>query len=871
MVSEDPEESFLDFSMKYLDAVFGTSDTPEPILPRIEVNDLSPSKPIQASSVTTNDTSDDLQAEQKEVQEISNNDSKINSSVSVTPIQAKCSTDIRETNPNITGDSSDSSPGKLFPGLVEATLKRKSVIGLEDYDTSDTLNSESITGALHIETDNPSHLFWVPAHLHPEIAPNEFRKWLNNHAKDRFNTGTGSLRRRKSALSRQYIPMENDDDEQSEKKVEPEKKRNGFDWMSFATSEEKASKPTKIKTIRRSLSLNMSPFVGSDTDPKDPNIFDRHSSATVDSPVLIPRMAPALKRAARTKIRRNSVAGEQNPRRFSAHRRTKSTHVLSDKDKQNGNFLPIIPKNPPESLRSDVLTLPRNEGFEETGNEETTSTSDIVAEPEEIENDIVLDFIELNDSSGPIRITLKDDGAAPASAAMSSPPSPRRTSSLPQSAINMSDSLQGHAPSQDEAKLCSDTSGITKNSPKTLASIQSKRTSTWTSWFFGASSDDKESKFKKPKADKVQKADGDLNESGTREKSSKITISSIFSWSSQSRGKSTEEHGTSNVLLSSPSTSILSNKKPKYTNYNRFPIHVERAIYRLSHIKLANPRRPLHEQVLISNMMFWYLSLINKQQIEYGSEVNPNAEKVVAKVKSKVGKHNGDRKRRKGEKKGSSDARRRGAGSSAEIAYKTPQYDIQQISQQYLTPPMSPSQANSPYTLGLGYSKEFDDYSDSNPDYSCAYVEDAYGHRKYYHYGDGYISDGTDGGYLDDQDRTSVGVESSHVEGLVYYDSDVENVGGESSNRASNYNSHRPASPNRRSPSPDGRSLNARPSPNNQRSTSPVRPLSPNSGIRNKQSPFPSNNENMNIANPIIEDEDDNVPLGLYKTTHMIK
>ncbi|CAG8811683.1 926_t:CDS:1, partial [Dentiscutata erythropus] len=420
-------------------------------------------------------------------------------------------------------------------------------------------------------------------------------------------------------------------------------------------------------------------------------------------------------------------------------------------------------------------------GSELIGNDKTLSTvtSNIVSEPEEIENDIVLDFIELNDSSGPIRITLKDDGSTP-----------RRTSSLPQ---NSPDSIQGHMSSPYETL---NTDEISKLSPKTLpissdqtvptlsspvASAQSKRTSTWTSWLFGSNSDEKEkeSKFKKPKAEKVQKADGDINESGTKEKSSKI-ISSIFSWSSQSRGKSTDEHGTSNILLSNTSTSshisVLSNKKPKYTNYNRFPIHVERAIYRLSHIKLANPRRPLHEQVLISNMMFWYLSLINKQQIEYGVEGNPNAEKEAQKVKSKVGKYNVGRKRRKGEKKGSSDARRRGAGSSAEIAFKAPQYDIQQISLQYLTPPMSPTQANSPYTIDLGYSKEFDDYGDSNPDYSYGYVEDAHGHRKYYHYGDGYISDGTDGGYLDDQDSSNFGVESSHVEGLVYYDSEVENV-----------------------------------------------------------------------------------------------
>ncbi|KAI5478843.1 putative regulator of cell polarity [Pseudohyphozyma bogoriensis] len=49
-----------------------------------------------------------------------------------------------------------------------------------------------------------------------------------------------------------------------------------------------------------------------------------------------------------------------------------------------------------------------------------------------------------------------------------------------------------------------------------------------------------------------------------------------------------------------------------YMNFYRLPIHVERAVYRLSHIKLANPRRPLYEQVLISNLMFWYLSIINK-------------------------------------------------------------------------------------------------------------------------------------------------------------------------------------------------------------------------------------------------------------------
>ncbi|KAH9444023.1 hypothetical protein Pst134EB_026412 [Puccinia striiformis f. sp. tritici] len=52
----------------------------------------------------------------------------------------------------------------------------------------------------------------------------------------------------------------------------------------------------------------------------------------------------------------------------------------------------------------------------------------------------------------------------------------------------------------------------------------------------------------------------------------------------------------------------------RFMSFYRLPIHVERAVYRLSHIKLANPRRPLYEQVLISNLMFWYLGVINKSQ-----------------------------------------------------------------------------------------------------------------------------------------------------------------------------------------------------------------------------------------------------------------
>ncbi|KAL2150650.1 hypothetical protein VTH82DRAFT_7213 [Thermothelomyces myriococcoides] len=44
--------------------------------------------------------------------------------------------------------------------------------------------------------------------------------------------------------------------------------------------------------------------------------------------------------------------------------------------------------------------------------------------------------------------------------------------------------------------------------------------------------------------------------------------------------------------------------------WTRFPIIEERAIYRMAHIKLANPRRPLLSQVLLSNFMYSYLAKV---------------------------------------------------------------------------------------------------------------------------------------------------------------------------------------------------------------------------------------------------------------------
>lgn len=70
--------------------------------------------------------------------------------------------------------------------------------------------------------------------------------------------------------------------------------------------------------------------------------------------------------------------------------------------------------------------------------------------------------------------------------------------------------------------------------------------------------------------------------------------------------------GTSKSAKSLQHSGTSSPTSPGFSNFARYPIHVERAVYRLSHIKLANARRPLIEQVLISNLMFWYLGVIGR-------------------------------------------------------------------------------------------------------------------------------------------------------------------------------------------------------------------------------------------------------------------
>lgn len=180
-------------------------------------------------------------------------------------------------DPDLPNPSSPPSPTASYWSPSSATQQ------LNDGDSSsgsheDSSSSEERAGS----SDDPFHLFWVPARLHPEIAPAEFRTFLKEHARtpppDGPNTlgrslsiSSAGLERRRSMLSRQYKP-ENDDVE--EETIVPIRRNRTVlahagpqltisDLQRLEELAEEATRdgdPSKIRTVlRRSLSLNVSP------------------------------------------------------------------------------------------------------------------------------------------------------------------------------------------------------------------------------------------------------------------------------------------------------------------------------------------------------------------------------------------------------------------------------------------------------------------------------------------------------------------------------------------------------------------------------------------------------------------------------------
>lgn len=190
--------------------------------------------------------------------------------------------------------SSQSGPGSLAldPDLPSASSPlpppRRSPISATSLSTVTDEDEAGEDGSL---AEDPSHLFWVPAHLHPELAPGEFRAFLQEHtrtveegapsetpgsmlrrvASSAAGKEDGGLGRRRSMLSRLYKPREGDGVGEEEERIIPVKRRSIYGKSgphltisdlqkleSLADEASKSNDPTQLRSvIRRSMSLNL--------------------------------------------------------------------------------------------------------------------------------------------------------------------------------------------------------------------------------------------------------------------------------------------------------------------------------------------------------------------------------------------------------------------------------------------------------------------------------------------------------------------------------------------------------------------------------------------------------------------------------------
>ena len=110
--------------------------------------------------------------------------------------------------------------------------------------------------------------------------------------------------------------------------------------------------------------------------------------------------------------------------------------------------------------------------------------------------------------------------------------------------------------------------------------------------------------------DEERRKESNRKTSGDKKEKDSGILSSIFG--GKRRGE--KEGGRKANPLRGPSPEpVVRLLKPDIDyNWTRFSILEERAIYRIAHIKLANPRRPLYSQVLLSNFMYSYLAKVQQ-------------------------------------------------------------------------------------------------------------------------------------------------------------------------------------------------------------------------------------------------------------------
>lgn len=124
------------------------------------------------------------------------------------------------------------------------------------------------------------------------------------------------------------------------------------------------------------------------------------------------------------------------------------------------------------------------------------------------------------------------------------------------------------------------------------------------------------------KLEEERRKESQRKSSTTEKKEKESFISSLFGGK-----KSKAEREAKKSPRLSPEPPYRELKADVDYSWTRFSILEERAIYRMAHIKLANPRRPLYSQVLLSNFMYSYLAKVQQMHPQMNLPTNARQQK----------------------------------------------------------------------------------------------------------------------------------------------------------------------------------------------------------------------------------------------------
>ncbi|RHZ62165.1 putative telomere silencing protein Zds1 [Aspergillus thermomutatus] len=578
----------------------------------------------------------------------------------------------------------------------------------------------SIAPSSSADENDASRLFWVPARLHPELAPKEFKSFLESKTEqirrksgefspsgfERDGAG-GSLRRKKSMLSRQIDTSQGytDGAERLERKRSQSKNNSlspnllqleslvddskqqtpsaasfldGVQKLAISTEEDIPILPPappghslrrstrtqyrKAGSLRKGEKVPYSKRIGKAPDANDRVPSITTSSADEPSPGLTrvatdptpstrrvqaePQYTPQTAVSSSAQVENNRANGwlETDPG-DRANVPSQARHLWHSRISSNGRSTLNIP--PTEQRVPEIVETPP---VESPTTPTTPTYHHSYSSGREAQHDAPP---ALPSKDSPLRDpnTTKRSGAARQSG--------KESSKTLNDFANNPQPLPGNTTRTDSLSFIPTVSEDRK--PETKKSKDKKdseggRKSSW-HWLLGSEEKEKDKdkerrkdkdtdskKSKSKSADKVHEpahltSSNDISPRGresiavdrldpkleeerrkdhvrrTSGESKKDKESGLFSsifGGGRKKNSGDGHHKKSSSRTLSPDPPVRELRPDVDYPWTRFSILEERAIYRMAHIKLANPRRALYSQVLLSNFMYSYLAKVQQ-------------------------------------------------------------------------------------------------------------------------------------------------------------------------------------------------------------------------------------------------------------------